>query len=171
VRVKQVEDQARGIEYNLPPVDPFGITLQIMRINEGGNRRHDSRHRALRKYLPAVTIQAGVISAMRFRTCLMRYQFNPRSPKAVTEAVPLHNQYSHLASTGEYYATYYLFGFIDPPPKREGAKMGPGVTRIPGAFKGGVPGNYPRKLPMPPAAPPDRGYRRPPATSPTGRWR
>lgn len=171
LRVKQVEDQARGIDYNLPPVDPFGITLQIMRINEGGNRRHDSRHRALRKYLPATTIQTGVISAMRFRTCLMRYQFNPRSPKAVTEAVPLHNQYSHLASTGEYYATYYLYGFIDPPAKKTGPKMGPGVTRIPSGYHGGIPSNYSRKLPMPPAKPPDRGYRRPPATSPTGRWR
>jgi hypothetical protein len=162
LKAKYIEAEEQGVEYKMPIVDPFGITLQIMRIEEGSNRRHDSRHRALRKYLPAITIQKGVISAQRFRTCLMRYQFNPRSPKAVTEAVPLHNQYSHLASCGEYYATYYLYGFVEAMLKPE-KKSGPGMRTIPQ--------NFPRKLPPRPAPPPERGYRHPSPTSATGRWR
>lgn len=164
-----VREEGGEREATLRLPEPWGITCLYEIIRR--HRLHEDRHYALRKYLPAVTIQRGVRSAMRFKVCLMRYQFNPRSPKAITEAKPLHNQYSHLASSGEYYAVYYVYGFVDPP--QVARSSGPGPRRIPssGPGRAAIPATYPTRGAARPAPPPDRGYRRLPASSATGRWR
>jgi hypothetical protein len=147
--------------------DPWGITLQYLALQR--HRIQADRHYALRRYIPHITIQKGISSADRFKTCLTRYQYNPRSPRAVTEAVPLHNQYSHLSSTGEYLAIYIIYGFVDPAPNqkiqiRPTSEIGPqrGATRIPPALA--------HRLKAIPAPPPDKGIRMP-AGARQGSWR
>lgn len=149
-----------------PLPDPYGITCQFLRIEE--NRLHNQRHYATRKMIPFSSVQRGVASAKRAKTCLMRYQMNPLSPKAVTEAVPLHNIYSHMATTWEWIAIYLRYGMLDPLIAPDGTKFtGPGKRPIPtGAQLKGLPEHYPRRAPGRPAPPPDRGRRTPP-----GRWR
>jgi hypothetical protein len=125
---------------------PKAISPKFKAIKQ--HRLFGDREYALRKYLPFITFQQGVLSAARVRECLGRTRYNDLAEAAITESKRRHDQYSHLASCCEYYAIYYSYRFIDPldskAMKKLKKKLGlPGVSAIPSGFKqGGIPSGF-----------------------------
>jgi hypothetical protein len=142
-----------------PTPKPISPRFEIIKKH----RLLGDREFALRRYLPFVTFQTGILSAGRVRECLGRVRYNDLSERAVTDARRRHDQYSHLASCCEYYAIYYRYRFVDPlDTKSLKAQIrtvrGPGKVSKPSGFGGGgIPKGFKRPgVPAPRNTPPDR---------------
>lgn len=127
------------------------------------------REYAFRRYLPHVTVQTGVRSALRVKECAYMTAYNELSKAAITEPKRKHDQYSHQASNLENYSLYYTMGFIDPLDlktlKKQMKAAGPRKPGIPSGFGNrALPGGFGKKPALPPHAIPDRTP--PPGTKP-----
>jgi hypothetical protein len=172
LKIEQIVREEAGLRVSALPV-PTGIHPRINMLKKF--RHMGEREYALRKYLPFVTFQTGVLSASRVRECLGRTRYNDLSDQAVTAPKRRHDQYSHLASCCEYYALYYLKRFIDPLDTRALRKRMTGLglpgNAVPSFVRPAVPSNFGKVGALPGA----RQERRPPIgikerTAPGG-WR
>lgn len=144
----------------IPPAVPIAPRFKAI---SGSKRLFGDREYAFRSYLPFVSVQTGVKSALWVRECAYMTSYNELTPNAVTEPKRKHDQYSHHASNLENYSLYYRMHFIDPLDTREFKRAlkraGPA---LPG--KTSVPSGFGKQPALPPSA---RQLRPPPPGTPS----
>jgi hypothetical protein len=145
----------------VPVPKPISPKFEIIKKH----RLMGDREFMLRKYLRFVTFQTGVPSAARIRECWGRTRYNDLADRAVTEPKRRHDQYSHQASNGEHYATYYHYHFVDPLDSKQMRTLQknlglrtPGSRAVPKGFgKAVVPAGFHQSRTLPGSRPAPQG--------------